>query len=144
MNYLILLFTIVPAIELFLLIKVGSLIGAGNTLFLIILTGVTGASLAKYQGISLLQRIQEQLNAGQMPDSALIEGVMILIGGILLLTPGFITDFLGFLLLIPLTRTILRFYLSKKFEKMISTGQTFHFSHPRTRESERRDDIIDI
>ena len=102
------LFTVVPAIELFLLIKLGSVIGAGNTILLIIVTGVTGAQLARFQGFGVLQRIQLDLEKGVMPTEEMINGVLILVGGILLLTPGIITDILGFLLLVPFSRSLIK------------------------------------
>ena len=106
--YLVLLFTIIPAIELFVLIEVGGIIGAANTILLIITTGVLGASLARAQGFAVLQNIQNSLNEGRMPTDEMVNGVMILVGGLLLLTPGFLTDTFGFMLLIPLTRAIIK------------------------------------
>ena len=118
-GYLVLLFTVLPAIELVLLIEIGSNIGAGNTLFIIIFTGVLGAYLARLQGFLVLRKIQDSLNQGIMPSAELMDGLMILVGGIVLLTPGFITDAFGFLLLIPLTRTVIKKLFAKKFEDMI-------------------------
>ena len=120
---LVLLFTVVPAIELVLLIKVGSYIGAINTLLIIVFTGVLGAYLARMQGFIVLQKIQKNINKGVMPSEELMDGVMILIGGIVLLTPGFITDFIGFSLLIPLTRLVIKRYLRVHIENMIRRGQ---------------------
>ncbi|MCD4780998.1 MAG: membrane protein FxsA [Candidatus Omnitrophica bacterium] len=120
---LVLLFTVVPAIELVLLIKVGSYIGAINTLLIIVFTGVLGAYLARMQGFIVLQKIQKNINKGVMPSEELMDGVMILIGGIVLLTPGFITDFIGFSLLIPLTRLVIKKYLRVHIENMIRRGQ---------------------
>src|SRR3989338_9190992 len=121
--YLVLLFTVLPALELALLIKVGTNIGVGNTLFIIIVTGALGAYLAKLQGFILLKKIQNELNRGVMPSSQLMDGFLVLLGGILLLTPGFITDMFGFLLLIPWTLSIIKIWLNKKFEDMIARGQ---------------------
>lgn len=119
---LILLFTIIPAIELALLIKVGSNIGVFNTIFIIIFTGVLGAYLARMQGFIVFQKIQDNLNKGIIPNQQLVDGLMILIGGLLLLTPGFITDALGFLLLIPATRNIIKIIFKHHFEKTIKNG----------------------
>ena len=121
--YLILLFTIIPAVELALLIKVGTHIGVGNTLLIVILTGVLGAYLARLQGFLTLNRIQANLNRGIMPTSEMIDGMMILIGGIVLLTPGLITDAMGFFLLIPVTRALIKGWLQKKIQEMLSRGQ---------------------
>ena len=132
--YIILLFTVLPALELAILIKVGTYIGVGNTLFLIILTGVVGASLARYQGFVVLSKIQENLNRGNMPSSEMIDGLMILVGGVVLLTPGFITDAIGFFLLIPFTRALLKLWIQRRFEQMIARGQVMTF-HPFGRQS---------
>ncbi len=137
--YLLILFTVVPAVELMLLIEVGSVIGAGNTILIIILTGVVGASLAKYQGLITLQKIQSSLNKGNMPTSEMLDGLMILVGGIVLLTPGLITDAIGFFLLIPLTRSIIKLFVRKKMEAMIKNGQVVHFNA-----ASKRDDFIDV
>lgn len=138
--YLVLLFTIVPAIELMLLIEIGGTIGAGNTILIIILTGVLGAYLARLQGFLILQKIQADLNRGVMPSSEMIDGLMILVGGIVLLTPGFITDIFGLLLLIPLTRFLIKKLFSKKFENMIARGQVVH-SSPFSKQNDGYDDI---
>ena len=122
-GYLILLFTLLPALELAILIKVGAHIGAGNTIMIIILTGVLGAYLAKFQGFLVFNKIQNSLNQGNMPNSELMDGLMILIGGIVLLTPGFVTDALGLLLLIPVTRSLIKLWVKKNFESMIRNGQ---------------------
>jgi UPF0716 protein FxsA len=118
---LVLLFTIVPVLELFLLIEIGSHIGTMNTIALIILTGIIGASFAKSQGAQIIYEIRGALNQGQIPGKELLQGVMILAGGILLLTPGFITDLVGFSLLFPITRLFYTraalSYIKKKFKK---------------------------
>lgn len=125
---LLLLFTIFPAVELALLIEVGGNIGAANTILIIILTGVLGAYMARLQGFIILSKIQNNLNQGIMPNSELMDGLMVLVGGIVLLTPGFITDAIGFLLLFPLTRSILKKLFKSKFESMIQKGQTVQFN----------------
>ncbi|OGX37067.1 MAG: hypothetical protein A3C36_02575 [Omnitrophica WOR_2 bacterium RIFCSPHIGHO2_02_FULL_52_10] len=122
-GYLILLFTILPALELALLIKVGTHIGVGSTLLIIIFTGTLGATLARRQGFLVLQKIHNDLNHGIIPNSQLMDGLMILTGGILLLTPGFITDCLGILMLTPWTRALIKKWLRRKLQNMIETGQ---------------------
>ena len=139
-TYLVLLFTILPAIELFLLIEIGSNIGAGNTILIIILTGILGAYLARLQGFLVLQKIQNDLNKGMMPNDQLTDGLMILVGGIVLLTPGFITDAFGFLLLIPWTRALIKGWFNIKFKDMIAKGQVVRFT-PFNRSDDRYDDI---
>lgn len=123
LGYLILLFTIVPITELALLIRIGQYIGLGYTVGIVIFTGVTGAYLAKMQGLIILRRIQQDVNQGVMPADRLFDGVLILFSGILLLTPGFITDIIGFMGLIPLTRNLFRRWLKRKIEEMISQGR---------------------
>tara|TARA_R110001606_G_scaffold346892_5_gene496050 strand:+ start:10286 stop:10702 length:417 start_codon:yes stop_codon:yes gene_type:complete len=91
-------------IEIYLLIKVGSVIGAGWTVFAVIGTAVLGAGLLRIQGLSTLQRAQISLAKGEVPAVAMLEGVALAVSGVLLLTPGFFTDTLGFLLLIPVLR----------------------------------------
>ena len=139
-GYLILLFTLVPAIELMLLIEVGGAIGAGNTILIIVFTGVLGAYLARLQGFLVFQKIQNDLNRGVMPNSEMIDGLMILVGGIVLLTPGFITDALGFLLLIPWTRLLIKKWFTKRFESMIARGQ-ISTSAPFSKKNDGYDDI---
>ncbi|MCK4423749.1 MAG: FxsA family protein [Candidatus Omnitrophica bacterium] len=117
--YLILLFTIIPVLELAVLIKVGTCIGAGNTILIVILTGVAGAYLARSQGILTLIKIQEDLNRGIMPGDKIVDGLMILCGGVMLLTPGLITDLIGFMALIPATRYLIKHWLKNKFKDMI-------------------------
>ena len=139
-GYLILLFTIVPALELAVLIKVGAYIGVGNTLTIIILTGIAGAYLARLQGFLILKEIQDKVNQGIMPSGQLIDGLMVLVGGILLLTPGFITDMTGFLLLIPVTRLLIKYLFNKHLKTMINKGQIFH-REPKAPQSKTYDDI---
>jgi UPF0716 protein FxsA len=127
MGYLILLFTVLPALELALLIKVGSHIGALNTILIVIGTGVVGAALARYEGFRVLMKVQDSLQRGIMPSAEILDGFMILAGGIALLTPGFITDVLGLLLLFPATRAGIKWLLRRKFQSMIKQGQVVHF-----------------
>jgi UPF0716 protein FxsA len=120
---LVLLFIVVPAIELWGLISVGKLIGGWTTVGLVILTGVLGAWLAKQQGLQVLRLVQLQLSRGQLPTDALLDGVLVLVGGILLLTPGFFTDIAGLVLLIPYTRMFVRFFLKKWIVSLIASGR---------------------
>ena len=123
LGYLILLFTIVPVVELALLIKIGQHIGVSYTLAIVILTGVVGAYLARSQGFRTLRRIQEDINQGLMPAEKIFDGVMILCGGILLLTPGFVTDLIGFMALVPFTRHLIKLWLKRKIKDMIAQGR---------------------
>jgi UPF0716 protein FxsA len=114
---LLLLFTILPVLELALLIKIGRAIDVGPTLGLVIVTGVVGAALAKHQGLRALRRIQEDLAQGRMPTTELVNGLMILVAGAVLITPGIITDAFGFALLIPPIRAVLRRRVVAYFKK---------------------------
>ncbi|RMH20833.1 MAG: FxsA family protein, partial [Gammaproteobacteria bacterium] len=96
-----LLFIIIPVIEIYLFIKVGAIIGAGNTILIIFVTAIIGAGMLRSQGLQTLAKIQNSLNQFQLPARELVEGVLIVIGGAFLLTPGFFTDTIGFLFLIP-------------------------------------------
>ncbi|MCP5054154.1 MAG: membrane protein FxsA [bacterium] len=120
---LLLLFTIVPVVELYILVKVGGEIGTLNTIGIVILTGIIGAAFAKSQGIQLIRRIQLSLSQGKMPGQELLHGAMVLAGGIMLITPGFLTDLVGFSLLIPLTRTFYAGLGMKYFKKKFQSGQ---------------------
>lgn len=122
MPILLLLFTIVPALEFYLLFKVGGSIGALNTFSLIILTGIVGASLARSQGLSILMKIQNELQTGALPGKAIIHGLLVFGGGLLLLTPGFLTDVLGFSMVIPGTRHIIVEFVRGYFNRGLKNG----------------------
>jgi UPF0716 protein FxsA len=106
-----LLVLLIPFIEIYLLLKVGGMIGAFPTIFLVVFTAVLGTWLLRQQGFATFQRLRTNLEQGTIPAYEMIEGPIILVGGILLLTPGFITDILGFACLIPiLRRRIAQYY----------------------------------
>ena len=113
---LFLAFTIIPIIEIYLLIEIGSMFGALTAVTLVILTGFLGAFLARMQGLQTLYRIQESLREGRMPSGELLDALLIVIAGLVLLTPGFLTDSAGFLLLIPATRNSIKYWLRRHIE----------------------------
>ena len=113
---LFLAFTIIPIIEIYLLIEIGSMFGALTAVSLVILTGFLGAFLARMQGLQTLYRIQESLREGRMPSGELLDALLIVIAGLVLLTPGFLTDSAGFLLLIPATRNSIKYWLRRQIE----------------------------
>ena len=113
---LFLAFTIIPIIEIYLLIEIGSIFGALTAVTLVILTGFLGAFLARMQGLQTLYRIQESLREGRMPSGELLDALLIVIAGLVLLTPGFLTDSAGFLLLIPATRNAIKNWLRRQIE----------------------------
>jgi UPF0716 protein FxsA len=122
---LLLLFTLIPLIELYILIKVGGMIGALNTILIIVVTGITGAYLARTQGFRVIQKINLAIEQGRTPGRELLEGLFILIGGFTLLTPGFITDLMGLSMLLPLTRSFYIKIALKLIQNKIDTGQWF-------------------
>ncbi|WP_312472184.1 FxsA family protein [Neobacillus sp.] len=122
MRYLIILIIAIPVAEIGLLLFSGKTIGVWPTLLLIILTGVMGAYLAKREGIQTIRKAQEQLRNGQIPGEAVLDGICILIGGILLILPGFITDISGFLMLFPPTRRLFKFLMISSLRKKIQRG----------------------
>ena len=120
---LLILFTLVPILELYVLIEAGRQIGVGPTIAMIFFTGIAGAYLARSQGFNLISRIQRDLNEGRIPAGEMMDGAMILSGGLLLLTPGFCTDLFGFLLLTPASRNIVKSWLGKWLEKSMANGR---------------------
>ena len=117
-------FIIIPLIELVILIKVGSYIGLWPTILIVVLTGVVGASLARYQGFLIINKIRSDVSSGRVPARELIDGLLVLIGGIVLLTPGFLTDIFGFVLLIPITRNVIKGFVRNQFERMANYRTT--------------------
>lgn len=117
---LVLLFTIVPLAELYILIKIGGHIGGFNTILLVVMTAVLGGWLARLQGLRTLQQIQSSLSQGQIPAEELIDGVLILLGGILLVTPGVLTDLFALVLLFSATRTPFKRWLRRRFDRMVA------------------------
>lgn len=144
--YLFLLFTVGPLMELTLLYYVGVNIGWGWTVALVLLTGIVGAALARWQGIKAILRVQRRINRGQIPADELFDGVLILVAGIVLVTPGLLTDLMGFGLLVPpvrgLVKRTLRRWAARNVEKRAQRAKAQFWSHvppPHT-----RDEIIDV
>lgn len=122
LQYLIALFIGLPILELAVLLKVHEAFHFWPTFLLILLTGVLGLTLVKQQGLSIIQKIQRELANGNLPTPQMMDGIMILIAGALLVTPGLITDTAGFLLLVPAARQRIRQWLKKKFEQKLNNG----------------------
>ncbi|MBN0989794.1 FxsA family protein [Amphritea pacifica] len=153
MRFLLLLFIIIPVIEITVLINVGQAIGAWYTVGLVLLSAFIGVNMLRYQGLSTLARAQQRMNAGQIPGNEMVEGIVLAVGGALLLTPGFVTDVIGFLCLIPYTRKALARQVMSRFtvvamshrqngvapEDVINHGQHSH----RSQDTDRNGDIID-
>ncbi|MDO3380036.1 FxsA family protein [Geoalkalibacter halelectricus] len=119
---LLFLFTIIPVVEIYVILQVGRQLGVAPTVALIILTGIAGAYLARTQGFEIIARIQRDTAQGQLPAESLLDGALVLAGGLLLLTPGFCTDLIGFALLIPLSRDSLKRFLRQWLQKQIEHG----------------------
>jgi len=114
-----LLFIVIPLCEIFLFVEIGSRIGAFNTVLIVLLTAFLGVNLLRYQGFSTLRRAQQQMAQGQMPAQEMLEGLVLAVGGALLITPGFLTDSLGLLCLLPPTRRwLLRTLLARATMQM--------------------------
>ncbi len=112
---LFLLFTVVPALEFYLLIQLGQVLGPGATVALILLTGVLGAAMARTQGLAVLQRLQSEAAQGFPSGDRMVEGLLILVGGVLLVTPGVLTDLFGLTLIAPAPRRMLAPLLKRWF-----------------------------
>jgi UPF0716 protein FxsA len=119
---LLLIFIIVPLLELYVIIEVSSRLGLLETIVLLIVISVLGAALAKREGYNAVSRIQQELAAGRMPGDPLIEGGIILAGAVLLLTPGFITDALGLAMLFPPTRRAALSLVKRRMRQSIARG----------------------
>ena len=139
---LLLLFVFLPMIELYLLIMLGARIGPMPTIGLIVLTGVIGASLARQQGLSTLAKIQNELKQGRAPTQELVEGAMIVVGGLVLLTPGILTDLFGFSMMIPgIRRSLARQFKVRIPQGFSSTTTGFRTDSNRDKKD---DNVIDV
>lgn len=119
---LFLLFTVVPLLELYFLIKIGSAIGALNTILIVLGTALAGAALAKLEGLRTIRQIMNNLSQGVLPAEELIDAVLIFGSGILLITPGVLTDLFALFVLVPFTRTYFKRWLRRKFDRMVASG----------------------
>ncbi len=119
MPILVLLFLVVPLVELYVLIQVGEEIGALNTIGLLLVISVVGAWLAKREGLGVWRRINEQVRAGKVPAADLVDAFLIFLAGALLLTPGFVTDVLAIGLLVPPTRALVRRSVRRRYTRRL-------------------------
>lgn len=113
---LFLLFTLVPIVELYLLITIGEVIGAPATLAIVVLTGLLGAALARHEGVRVLRAWQEAVSRAEIPEEGVVSSLLVLVGGVLLVTPGVITDAVGLSLLLRPTRRALAKLLQRRLE----------------------------
>lgn len=107
-------FLIIPFIEIYFLIQIGSIIGIFPTIALTVVTAIVGAGTLKQQGLATLQRFQANLQRGEIPTYEIVKGLILLVGGVLVLTPGFFTDVIGFVCLIPSTNKKIAYYIIEK------------------------------
>lgn len=137
-RYLFILFLAVPLIEIYFLIQVGEVIGAWPTVLLVVITAVLGVWLLRWQGLSTLTRVQTSLQHGELPAQAMVEGMLLLVAGALLLTPGFVTDAFGFIILMPPLRHGMAGWLLQR--GLLQAGMPPQSSHRPSRSShhERR------
>lgn len=145
--YLFLLFTVLPLVELTILIWIGGQTVWWLPVLLVIVTGVAGAALARWQGWQVLQRLRTDARDGRVPASALIDGVLILIAGLLLITPGVLSDVLGVSLLIPPIRAIVKravsAWIKRNIEVRVSRATAGFWQENGDRFTAHRDEIID-
>ncbi|WP_321492307.1 FxsA family protein [uncultured Desulfobacter sp.] len=119
---LFLCFTLIPVAELYILIHLGGIIGGFNTVMLVIITGFLGAYLARMEGLNTMIKVRQSLNQGIMPTEELLDAFIILIAGLVLITPGLLTDTAGLLLLYPPTRNAFKRFLRRKLDEMMANG----------------------
>ncbi|MGE5543071.1 MAG: FxsA family protein [Bacillota bacterium] len=127
MTWLIPVLAVVPVVELALLIEIGRRVGVWYTVALVLLTGAAGLTVAKMQGLSILAKLSSELSQGQIPGDTIVDGVLLLIGAALLITPGVLTDITGLLLLVPPARAVAREWLKRRLRRWVSSGGVWVF-----------------
>lgn len=132
MRILFFLFVLIPLTEIILLINVGQMIGAWYTIGLVLFSAFVGVNMLRHQGLNTLTRARARMNNGELPASEMIEGLVLAVGGALLITPGFITDFMGFCCLIPFTRRAMARRFSHLLVPVSSQPGAMFFSHQRS------------
>lgn len=150
MRWLLLLFIVVPLVELYLLLALGSAIGLWPTVGMVLLTGAVGSVLAKREGLRVYRSCKDALAQGKLPDEGLVSGLLVLVGGVLLVAPGTLTDIVGLLLLIPYTRRFvvrrIRAVIDKKLEntfRVVQFGPSMGVQRPAGPSRRRYDDVVD-
>ena len=138
---LILLFTVVPLIELYLLIQVGRYLGTLPTIMIVLITGIIGGLLARSQGLNVQRQIRADFQNGIIPTDSLFDGLFILIAGALLITPGMITDVFGFVLMVPGFRGWLKRWLKEILKRKIESGQYQYYSNYQSADWKEDDDL---
>ena len=143
--FLIAAFLIIPVVEVWILLQIADFTGLLNTIGLLVLTSIIGALLVRKEGISVFRKARNEITQGQMPEKQILDGFLILLGGVLMLTPGFFTDIIGFLLLFPPTRLLFRTVIIKRLNSRISNPSSY-IRNGRVQwvYSERQDETIEI
>ena len=139
---LLILFISVPIIELFLLIEVGKKISWELTVLIIFITAIIGARLTKIQGAQTIRNVQSALRVGKIPHREVLDGLMILVAGAILLTPGFLTDFVGFCLLVPKLRSYLRKFLKNFLKNKMIVRKNAVFNQNKTTSNWAKDESV--
>jgi UPF0716 protein FxsA len=140
------IFVVVTLAEIYVLVSVGDAIGAWSTILLVVITALIGSTLLKQQGWSIMAKAQQNIAEGKTPALEMLEGVVILVSGILLLTPGFITDGLGLLGLMPWSRSyFINHFLEKNAERVFSNKNSVFINRARSSETKKtnKDDAIE-
>jgi UPF0716 protein FxsA len=141
---LLLVFLVIPIIELYVIIQVGSWIGAGPTIALLLLSSVAGVWLVKREGLGAWARFRGQIEAGATPTNELLDGMLILLGGALMIVPGFVSDFVGLLLLVPPTRAVARKLVARRLQARFATATIGYGGPGRSFTSTRVYDVQDV
>ena len=144
MGRLFLLFTVIPLLELYLLVRIGSAIGAGATIALVLLTGALGAWFARLEGLRVLRRWQESLARQELPKDGVIDGLLIFVGGLMLITPGILTDIAGLSMVLPVTRRGIAAMLHRWAEAQMRAGRVQVFTTEYGYRRPARPDVIDV
>jgi len=121
----VILFLVLPIVEIYIIVQVGSIMGGWNTIGLMILISVVGAWMVRREGLSIIAKVQHRLAEGTLPTKQLVDGLLVALAGALMLTPGFLTDGIGLLLLLPPTRVIARTVLIARFRDRVRVGGAF-------------------
>ncbi|MBW8824930.1 MAG: FxsA family protein [Acidobacteria bacterium] len=141
LGVLFLVFVVLPIVELAVIIKVGAAIGVLNTIGLLLLMGALGSWLVKHEGLSVLRRVQLAMSEGRVPAAELLDGLLILVGGALMIAPGFLTDILGLSLMLPPVRAVVRRMLRGRIETRVASPGS---SGPRRPDDPRGGGFIEL
>lgn len=133
------LLLLVPALEIAVFVKVGQVIGAWKVVGLVFLSAIVGAALLRYQSIGVIRRLDRDLKQGRTPDASLFDGFLIVVGGVLLIIPGFVTDVVGLLLMIPFVRRLVRNFLKSRV-----TVRGFGSYRSGFRRRRQEEDVVDL